>query len=742
MKPARASLLRMDARRALEWAAALCVAVPVSFAQGDEREAVLPPERPAPPAAVTATVAQGDKQEPRWSLNESELPLTTLVEMCASGLGLHLEYDRSKLEGRIAVDRPGNFTPRELWDILNRELASRGLATVQPPGHTGFKVVPVADAASTARVEASDLAGALAGYVKLVVGLDHRKPDDLVEALKLVLSKGGGQIMAVREGQALVISDYRPHVDQALRVLALLDLPSAQPATIEVPLRELAPLAMATLLERVVNTRKAILAPLVGTAIALPESSSMLVVAPTREISWWRTTIETFDRPEAVTTLHYTPRRFGLAETARLVEATVRREGQAPSQWRMVEDALTGTLIVTATPKLHAEVQALISRLNDVQEGPRRPLRAFAIRNRRVSEVLGLLEGLLDAGVLEDPNAVEAAKPAEGVQGATAPITRPSTNRPRKGADVTLAADEATNRILAFGEARVLDELARLIAEVDVREAQVLVEALVLSLSESQTRALGVELQAIGSRDGRSWSPGSLFGLGSPSPNATSIPALAAQGATAVVLAPGDFSAVVRALEVLNEGRTLTIPKVLVNNNVQAALDSTLQTPYASTNASSTVATTSFGGTLDAGTQVMVKPQVADGDQIVIEYTVSLSSFVGEASSAELPPPRQENRLSSVVTIPDGFTVVVGGLEVETEGEAESRVPWLGSVPLIGNLFKNQSRTKTKSRFYVFLRCNVMRSSRFEDLKYESSRALDQVGLDDGWPVMEPRVIR
>jgi general secretion pathway protein D len=167
-----------------------------------------------------------------------------------------------------------------------------------------------------------------------------------------------------------------------------------------------------------------------------------------------------------------------------------------------------------------------------------------------------------------------------------------------------------------------------------------------------------------------------------------------------------------------------------------------VQSPYASTNASNTVATTTFGGTFDAGTSITVKPQVADADQILLDYTVSLSTFVGEPTSAELPPPRQENRLSAVATIPDGSTVVVGGLEVETETEGESRVPWLGAIPLIGNLFKNQSKTTTKSRFFVFLRCNVMRAEGFEDLRYVSAPDLAEAGVDDGWPRLEPRVMR
>jgi type II secretory pathway component GspD/PulD (secretin) len=131
----------------------------------------------------------------------------------------------------------------------------------------------------------------------------------------------------------------------------------------------------------------------------------------------------------------------------------------------------------------------------------------------------------------------------------------------------------------------------------------------------------------------------------------------------------------------------------------------------------------------------------ADGDRIVVEYSVSLSRFTGAAALPTLPPPREENRLQSVVTVPDGYTVVVG-LEVETQGRGESRVPWLGEIPILGNLFKNQSKDDTKSRFYVLLRCNVMRASGFEDLKYASDKQAAAVGVDDGWPRLSPRVMR
>jgi hypothetical protein len=127
-----------------------------------------------------------------------------------------------------------------------------------------------------------------------------------------------------------------------------------------------------------------------GAALPLAESQSVLVVAPASEMSWWRSTIAGFDRPQPVTTLHYVPRRFGLDETAKLIEETVHPEGaiDATGSWRLVQDHLTGSLVITTTPAKHAAVQALFDRLEATEASPVKPVRSYPIRNRRVSEVI------------------------------------------------------------------------------------------------------------------------------------------------------------------------------------------------------------------------------------------------------------------------------------------------------------------------------------------------------------------
>ena len=604
-------------------------------------------------------------------------------------------------------------------------------------------MVEIGEAAALARLESVSLTGARAGYVKLLVPLSFKNPEDLVETVKLLLSKDAGSVQAVRGSQAMVVSDFRANVEQVLELVDFLDGPTSEPVVEEVPLRHATPLAMHATLEKLSEARRQVTQEtLAGKAVAMPESRSMLIVAPLREYEWWVEMIERFDRPEPIETLEYFPRRFGLAETAALVEEVVLGGGPLAQQgsFRMVRNDLTGSLMITATPAVHGQVQALFDRLEAREWGPRRVMRAYPIENRQVAEVHELLGSLLDAGVLERPG----NELAGDVAGAASAATQGTGGRvtPDDGADLHIAADEATNRILAFGEPVVLNQLAALIAELDERHGQILVEARVVTLTEGETLDLGAELEALGSVGGSQGQLASLFGLGLPGAASAVLPPAGGTGGSAVVLDPGEFSVLVRALETVTGGRTLTIPKVLVNNNQEAQLDSVVQTPFAATNASDTVATTSFGGTMDAGTTISVKPQVADGDLIVLDYTVTISSFTGEAADPTLPPPRQQTLLRSVVTIPDGHTVVVGGLEIEAESDAESRVPLLGRIPVVGALFGNRSKSESRTRFWVFLRGTTVQGATFEQLRHISAPAFDAAGVDAGWPQTKPRIMR
>ncbi len=670
-----------------------------------------------------------------------EVELVDLLDACAAGLDLALDYDRAQIQGKVTIKSDLGFSDEGMWSLANRLLASKKLASIQAPGEDALGIVSVGEAAKLARIE-TDVRTARAGFVKVLKQLHYVEPEKAADSLRAVLASEGCLVQPIKDANQILLAGPRPQVIEALDLVDMLDSP-VPPVVEAFQMRHATPTGVVALLERVTKAIEQVgkFKP-EGVALAEPVSGTILVVAPEPELFWWKEQIERFDRVQPSVTRNYVPQRFSLKETARLVQDVARGPVETAGGWRMVEDDLTGTLVITATPAQHEEVERVLVRLENEQPDSRIALRAFPIRHRDVDEFLGLLENLLQGKPL--PATGESA----GGENPTARDALPAPPLPTGGrpvpeaSDLSLAKDSGTNRILAVGPPRLLDELARLITELDVVHPQVLVEALIVTLTDSETRDLAVELQKIGTDNGTLWRLASLFGAGSLDPTGGTLPPPGGTGVEGVLLDPGSFSGVMRALETVNHGRTLNIPKVLVNNNQTAHLDSLLQQPFATSNTSTNLATISFGGTLDAGTSVQITPQITDGDQLLVEYQVSLSTFVGDSSDPTLPPPRQETKLASQATVPDGYTVVVGGLEVETKTDAESRVPFLGAIPILGQLFKSQSRTETKSRFFVFLRCSVLRGVSFQDLRHITAPALALAGVDDDLPVVEPRIIR
>lgn len=754
------------------------------------------PVTPPPPSAAT-TPGTISADGPRTALN-GELELARLVDLAAQRLKFDIEYDAAALKGTVTIRVRGDLSDDELWALTNGLLATRGFTTVTRPGSDVVSVVKIADAPAQSRLERPAVPEPPSGFVTLVTRIENRETKDVVEAVKQVLSKPGGSITALGDGGLVLIADLKPRIDQAMYVLTLVDVPSAVAAVEIVPATHLKATELAGLVTSAVAARDEVVGKkLRGKVLPLPDGSGVIITAPEQELATWKQFVERFDQRQTVVTQTYSPKAFSAQDVSTLIQQACRDSGPRGSgdRWKLIVDDLTGSLIVTATPGEHGLIEAMLKRLDATTAGSRRQIRAFTIRNRPVDEVVGVLGDLIDAGVLESGTETGGASvldaPSSSQQSPVTPVGGSPPSSPlgssagtqldgrggfdgagagtdggslpgraasavkrrtsaRLGNDeespLTLTADAGTNTLLAIGEPRLIGQVESLLKTIDVRQNQVMLEVLVVSLTDNQALDLGVELEKIEVSGNTLITLASLFGLsssgitgggGSTEPEPTR-----PQGFTGVALNPGDFSVVIRALENLNKGRTLNMPKLLVNNNEKAKINAVLQQPYQSTNASTTVATTAFSGTQDAGTTVLVRPQIAEGDHLILEYSVSISAFVGESADPALPPPRQQNQLESVVTIPDGYTVAVGGLRVTSENKGTSQIPLVGDIPIVGEIFKSRSNSDEDQRFFVFLRAQVLRHSAFEDLKYISDQDARAAGLPDDFPVSEPRIIR
>ncbi|NOT31009.1 MAG: hypothetical protein HOP15_11225, partial [Planctomycetes bacterium] len=470
-----------------------------------------------------------------------------------------------------------------MWALANRLLLSRKLAAVQASGEEALGIVALGEAAKVARIE-PDVRAARAGFVKVLHTLHYADPEKTAEPLRALLAGEGTLVQPIQDAHQILLAGAKPQVIEALELVRMIDSPTP-PAVAAFRIRNSTPTAVTALLERVTKAIEQVgrFKP-EGVALAEPASGTILVVAPEPELLWWKEQIERFDQVQPAVTRNYIPRRFSIRETAKLIQEVVRGPVEGAAGWRLVEDELTGTLVVTATSAQHEEVERLLARLESSEPDARIALRAFPIRHRDVDEFLGLLESLLKGVPL--PAATNNEEGAAGLN----PTARDALPAPPsmiggrpvpEASDLSLSKDSGTNRILAVGAPRLLDELGRLIHELDVQHPQVLVETLIVTLSDSETRDLALELAKIGTQDGALWRLASLFGAGVPDATDGLLPPAGGSGLEGVILDPGSFAGVLRALETVNRGRTLHIPKVLVNNNQTAHLDSLLQQPFA-----------------------------------------------------------------------------------------------------------------------------------------------------------------
>jgi general secretion pathway protein D len=652
-------------------------------------------------------------------------------------------------------------------------LASKGLAVVQTSENPVLTIVKLDQAATTAKLGESPGAG----FVTTVVQAKAQSAKSLADAIRPLLSKPGGAANPLGDSQMLAVSDFASRVADLKTLVERLDVP--EPVVFrEVRLQNIAAAQVTALATQLASKKESAGArKLGGDVIASADGASVYIVAPAEAESAWRDLITQLDRREAVQTQTYTPRYFSAKDVAKLVESmghTPGTPGASDDRFRVLLDELTGSLIVTGTSGQQERVKELLDRLDSNEHGPT-PFKAFPIKNRPVSEILGTLKQLIAAGVLDtDSNATRAdvtagasqsntraplvpQAPAPASAGPattpgippTAPTPSSSSARPSASSQGTtpakpplsLTADESTNTLIAIGEPRILTQLDALLAKLDVRQPQVMLEVMLVSLSDADTLALGVELERLGSLGNATVQLSSLFGLSTGPAAVRSI--ADAVGFTGAVLNQGEYSVIMRALQTINKTRELSNPKLLVTNNEKAVFSSTIQEPVQSTTRTGSNDTTfSYGGTENAGTTISVKPQIAQGDHLVLTYSIKLSSFVGTSATVGLPPPKQENAVDSVATIPDGYTVVVGGLDLVNDSKSESRIPLIADIPGIGELFKNRNNAGSRTRFFVFIKATVLRSGSFEDLKYISEVDSGKAGVDDGFPEVQPRIIR
>jgi general secretion pathway protein D len=307
--------------------------------------------------------------------------------------------------------------------------------------------------------------------------------------------------------------------------------------------------------------------------------------------------------------------------------------------------------------------------------------------------------------------------------------------------EAKVTVDIHTNSIIVLAKPEVQRFYATLIDELDKRRPQVLVEAKVVIIDTTDDFSLGVEVSGGGRNGLERLFAFTSYGFSQVNPVNGALQIVPGVGFNGTLVDPNTADVVVRALSSHRRARVLSAPRILVNDNAEGELSSVLEVPFTSVNASQTVATTSFAGFAQAGTTINVTPTISEDNYLQLDYSVTLNSFTGDGSQG-VPPPRQTNEVRSRVSVPDGYTVIVGGLTNKNDSQQYRGLPWLELVPVVRELTGATSNSWKQTSLFVFLRPVILRDDKFKDLKYVSDYDMSAAGLETEFPDSQPELIR
>ena len=304
----------------------------------------------------------------------------------------------------------------------------------------------------------------------------------------------------------------------------------------------------------------------------------------------------------------------------------------------------------------------------------------------------------------------------------------------------TIEADEETNALLITAEGDTLNSLLNVIERLDIRRAQVLVEAIIVEIEDSAGHDLGIQwlFQNNNGAYGSSANPADGGTLGAVSGAALneiasnsdddSNPAATLGGALSSIagqtLGIGrvsddiSFNVLLNALQQNIGANILSTPNLLTMDNHTASIVVGQNVPFITGSFTSTGNTSSPENPFQTieresvGISLEVTPHINEGDAVVLDIIQEVSSLAGAAGVNASDVITNERKIDTQILIDDGDIVVLGGLIKDEVQEFKQKVPVLGSIPLMGRLFRTTSTTVNKTNLLVFIRANVIRDSK------------------------------
>jgi len=603
------------------------------------------------PGTLAATSANKDTGSNRGTLNFVDADIESVIAAVGDYTNTTFIID-PRVKGTVTLVSEKELTKAQAFQLLTSVLRLRGYTVVTGNGYT--KVVPEADA----KLQAGPIqAGAVRGdqIATQIFHLKFESANNLVAVLRPLISPNN-TINANPGNNTLIITDYADNLLRLGKIISSLDVPAS-------------------------------------------------------------------------TDLDMVPIRYAVASDIAVMANRLLEPGGTPAgdagRISVLAYPRTNSVVVRAPSEARANLaKALIEKLDQPTAQPGN-VHVVYLKNAEATKLAQTLRAI----VTSDTSVINSASTSLSTSASPSTPTSPSpaqASLPSGGAAGFIQADPTTNTLIITASESVYRDLRTVIDQLDARRAQVYIESLIVEVSANKAAQLGVQWAGLSGNSTSNYRVGALTGF-TPQGGGNNLISQAVAKTAGTILAPGNgltlgllnqsgLGALVHALESDSSANILSMPNLITLDNEEAKIVVGSNVPFV-TGQYTTAASAGSAGVNpfqtverhDIGLTLRVKPQISQGGTVRMTIYQETSAITDATNPAGLITSKRS--LDTNVLVDDGQIIVLGGLIDDNMQDSIEKVPGLGDIPIIGNLFQYKTRSHVKTNLMVFLRPTIVRNN-------------------------------
>jgi general secretion pathway protein D len=470
------------------------------------------------------------------------------------------------------------------------------------------------------------------------------------------------------------------------------------------------------------------LIPQYGHLAAYPASNMLIISDRASNVSRMMRIIQRIDQQgdEAVDVIQL--QHASATEVVRIVNSlyagAAAAEGAGMPAVKIIADERTNSVLVSGEASQRLRLKTLVTHLDT-------PLEAGGdtqVRYLRYADAEKIA-----AKLREQITGIAAAATGGGAPGQPGGAPQVISSAGSGDKSVTIWAEPQTNALVVSAPPKVMRSIMGIVDRLDIRRAQVLVEAILVEMSADKAMDLGINwviADTTTDANGKSYAvpaggfvqPVNGTGIGEIIQgilNPDSIPGLPSgltMGLGNIVSNGTSWAALIRAIGGIGNTNIIATPSIVTLDNEEAEIKIAQEVPFVTgqyVNTQANVGTVNPFQTIqreEVGNILKITPQINEGSSVLLKIAQEASSIAAsseQVSSADLIT--NKRTITTNVMVEDGGIIVLGGLISDEVRESKSQVPFLGSIPVLGELFKTRSVNKVKTNLMVFIRPRILR---------------------------------